>query len=92
MLLETLERYKPIHCEQVACARGFGNDSPATNPPRPLIQKWLVSRLREYLGLSSIDRYDRPLAEVDSLAATLPMSGYSGSSVSSVKVSWGSEA
>jgi hypothetical protein len=74
-LLKTLERYKPIHSEQVACARGFGDDSPATNPPRTLIQKWLVSRLREYLGLRSIDHYDRPLAEVDSLAATLESKG-----------------
>ena len=27
-LLETLERYKSIHAEQVACARGFDDDSP----------------------------------------------------------------
>ncbi len=69
-LLDTLECYKPIHSEQVACARRFGDDSLATNPPHTLIQKWLVSRLREYLVLSTIDHYDGPLAEVDSLAAT----------------------
>jgi hypothetical protein len=74
-LLETLECYKPIHSEQVACARGFGEDRPATNPPRTLIQKWLVSRLREYLGLSSIDHYHMPLAEADILAAKLESEG-----------------
>src|SRR5215218_4449435 len=68
-LLETLKRYEPIHSEQVACAQDFGGDSPTTNPPRTLIQKWLVRRLREYLSLSSIERYDQPLPEADRLAA-----------------------
>jgi hypothetical protein len=68
-LLQTLERYKSIHAEQVACARGFGDDSPATNPPRTLIKNWLVSRLREYLGLSSIAHCDGLLPKVDSFAA-----------------------
>ena len=68
-LLETLERYKSIHAEQVACARGFDDDSPTKNPPRTLIQAWLVSRLKEYLGISSIDHLDRPLPEADDLAA-----------------------
>ncbi len=68
-LLQALERYKPIHSEQVACAQDSGDDSLATHPPRALLQKWLVSRLREYLGLSSIDHYDGPLPEVDDLAA-----------------------
>jgi chromosome segregation ATPase len=67
-LLETLERYKTIHSEQVACARDFGDDSPTTNPPRALIQNWLASRLKEYLDLSSVDRYDAPLPQVDGLA------------------------
>jgi chromosome segregation ATPase len=68
-LLQTLERYQSIHAEQVACARDFGDDSPTTNPPRMLIKNWLVSRFREYLGLSSIAYYDEPLPKVDSLAA-----------------------
>jgi hypothetical protein len=68
-LLQTLERYQSIHAEQVACAQDFGDDSPTTNPPRMLIKNWLVSRLREYLGLSSIAYYDEPLPKVDNLAA-----------------------
>src|SRR5215218_9147521 len=64
------ERYEAIHSEQVACAQDFGGYSPATKPPHTLIQEWLVSRLKEYLGLSSIDHYyDNPLFEVDDLAA-----------------------
>jgi hypothetical protein len=69
MLLRALERYEPIHSEQVACARDFEDDSRTKNPPRALIRAWLVSRFREYLGVSSIDHLDRPLPEVDDLAA-----------------------
>jgi hypothetical protein len=68
-LLEVLECYKSIHSEQVACARGFGDDRPVTNTPHTLIQNWLISRLGEYLGLSPMDHWDRPLPEVDDLAA-----------------------
>src|SRR5215203_686965 len=68
-LLEVLERYEPIHSEQVACARGFQDNSTTKNPPRALIRAWLASRLRDYLGVSSIEHLDRPLPEVDSLAA-----------------------
>ena len=68
-LPEALERYKAIHSEQVACAQGFGDDSPTTNPPHTLIHNWLISRLTEYLGLSSVDHYDGPLPDVDDLAA-----------------------
>jgi hypothetical protein len=68
-LLKVLERYEPLHSEQVACAQGFNDDSPTKNPPRALIRAWLVSRLREYLGVSSIDDLDGPLPKVDSLAA-----------------------
>jgi hypothetical protein len=68
-LLRVLERYEPIHSEQVACARDFEDDSRTKNPPRALIRAWLVSRIREYLGVSSIDHLDRPLPEADDLAA-----------------------
>jgi hypothetical protein len=68
-LLKALERYEPIHSEQVACARGFEDVNPTKNPSHALIRAWLVSRLREYLGVSSIEHLDGPLAEVDSLAA-----------------------
>ena len=61
MLLRVLERYEPIHSEQVACARDFEDDS-RKNPPRTIIRAWLVSRFREYLGLSLIDHLDRPLS------------------------------
>ena len=68
-LLKTLGRYELIHSEQVACARGFEDDSLTKNPPRTLIRAWLVSRFREYLGVSSIDHLDGPLPEADGLAA-----------------------
>ncbi len=68
-LLKVLKLYEPIHSEQVACARGFEDDSPTKNPPCALIRAWLVSRLREYLSVSSIDHLDGPLPEVDNLAA-----------------------
>ena len=68
-LLKALERYEPIHSEQVACVRGFKDDSLTKDPPRALIRAWLVSRLREYLGVSSTDHVDGPLPEVDDLAA-----------------------
>ncbi len=69
MLLEVLERYEPIHSEQVACARGFEDNSLIKNLPRALIRAWLASRLREYLGVSSIEHLGRPLPEADDLAA-----------------------
>jgi hypothetical protein len=68
-LIEVLECYEPIHSEQVACARGFEDDSLTKNPPRALIRAWLASRLKEYLGVSSIDHLDTPLPEVDDFAA-----------------------
>ena len=68
-LIKVLECYEPIHSEQVACTRGFEDDSLTKNPPRALIRAWLASRLREYLGVSSIEHLDRPLPEVDDLAA-----------------------
>ena len=68
-LLKALERYEPIHSEQVACARGFDDDSLTKNPPQALIRAWLVSQLRKYLGVSSIDQLDGPLPEADGLAA-----------------------
>ena len=68
-LLETLERYGTIHSEQVACAWGFGDYSLTKDPPRALIRAWLVSRLREYLRISSIEHRDGPLPEMDGLAA-----------------------
>ncbi len=67
-LLGQLERYRAIHQEMVACARGFGDETP-TDPPGTLLKGWLARRLEGYLGLSSSDHYDRPLAEVDLLAA-----------------------
>ncbi len=69
MLLGVLERYEPIHSEQDACARDFEDDSRTKNLPRSLIRAWLVSRFREYLGVSSIDHLDGPLPEADGLAA-----------------------
>ena len=69
MLLRALERYEPIHSEQVACARAFGEGSLIKNPPHALIRAWLVSRLGEYLSASSIEPLDRPLPEADGFAA-----------------------
>jgi hypothetical protein len=68
-LLRALERYEPIHSEQVACARGFEDGSLIKHPLRALIRAWLVSRLGEYLSASSIEPLDRPLPESDGLAA-----------------------
>jgi hypothetical protein len=68
-LLRTLERYDPIHSEQVACARGSEEDGLTKSPPRALIRAWLASRLGEYLRVSSIEPLDRPLYEADGLAA-----------------------
>ena len=69
MLLGTLERYEPIHSEQVACARGFEDDGLTESPLRALIRAWLVSRLGEYLSVGSIEPLDSPLPEADGLAA-----------------------
>ena len=69
VLLERLERYRSIHDEMIACARGFGDVEPSTDPPDTLLKNWIMRRLEGYLGLSSPEHYDRPLAEVDHLAA-----------------------
>src|SRR5215212_8423011 len=69
ILLRALERYEPIHSEQVACARAFGEGSLIKNPPHALIRAWLVSRLGEYLSASLIEALDRPLPEADGFAA-----------------------
>jgi hypothetical protein len=69
MLLRALERYEPIHSEQVACARGFEDDVLTKSPPRALLRAWLVGRLGEYLSVSSIEPLDNPLPKADGLAA-----------------------
>jgi hypothetical protein len=69
LLLRALERYEPIHSEQVACARAFEEGGLIKNPPRALIRAWLVSRLGEYLSAGSIEPLDRSLPEADGLAA-----------------------
>ncbi len=67
-LLEVLERLEGLYAEQVHAADDAEDPSPAQQDPRGTIEQWLARRLRHWLSLASLEKYDAPLSELDPLA------------------------
>jgi hypothetical protein len=66
-LLEILERLEGLYAEQVHAAAAE-DPSLAQQDPRGTIEQWLARRLRHWLSLASLEKYDAPLPELDPLA------------------------
>lgn len=67
-LLEILERLEGLYAEQVHAADDAEDPSLAQQDPRGTIEQWLARRLRHWLSLASLEKYDAPLSELDPLA------------------------
>jgi len=67
-LLEILERLEGLYAEQVHAAAAAEDPSLAQQDPRGTIEQWLARRLRHWLSLASLEKYDAPLPELDPLA------------------------
>jgi chromosome segregation ATPase len=67
-LLEVLERLEGLYAEQVHAADAAEDPSLAQQDPRGTIEQWLARRLRRWLSLASLEKYDAPLPELDPLA------------------------
>jgi chromosome segregation ATPase len=67
-LLEILERVEGLYAEQVHAAAAAEDPSLAQQDPRGTIEQWLARRLRHWLSLASLEKYDAPLPELDPLA------------------------
>jgi chromosome segregation ATPase len=67
-LLEFLERLEGLYAEQVHAAAAAEDPSLAQQDPRGTIEQWLARRLRHWLSLASLEKYDAPLPELDPLA------------------------
>ncbi len=67
-LLEVLERLEGLYAEQVHAAAAAEDPSLAQQDPRGTIEQWLARRLRHWLSLASLEKYDAPLPELDPLA------------------------
>jgi chromosome segregation ATPase len=65
-LLEILERLEGLYAEQVHAAAE--DPSLAQQDPRGTIEQWLARRLRRWLSLASLEKYDASLPELDPLA------------------------
>jgi hypothetical protein len=69
-LLGKLDELKELHSEQARAAGDAGNHYAAVLLVQPLVERWLARRLRDWLPLSSLERYECSLPELDSLAQT----------------------
>ena len=67
-LLEILERLEGLYAEQVHAADDAEDPSLAQQDPRGTIEQWLARRLRRWVSLASLEKYDAPLPELDPLA------------------------
>ena len=80
VLVEVLDELKELYARQVHAVTEANNLSLAHQDPRDLIEPWLVRRLRHWLSLESLEKYDAPLPKLDPLALQ-PESERGGSGV-----------
>jgi len=66
VLGNVLDKLKGLYAEQVRAATDAENPTPLD--PRPMIENWLLRRLDGWLSLESLEKYDTPLPELDTLA------------------------
>ncbi len=67
-LVEVLYRLEDLHADQVRAAADADNSYLAQQDPRDTIENWLARRLRRWLPLGSLEKYDASLPELDPLA------------------------
>lgn len=67
-LVEVLDELKELYARQARAATEADNHSLAHQDPRDTIEPWLARRLRHWLSLESLEKYDAPLPELDPLA------------------------
>src|SRR5919202_6047396 len=67
-LLEVLDELKELYARQVRAATDADNHSLAHQDPRDTIEPWLARKLRRWLSLESLEKYDTPLPDLDPLS------------------------
>jgi len=67
-LVEVLNRLEGLYEEQIRTAAEAEDSSPTHQDPRGTTESWLARRLRRWLPLGSLEKYDAPLPELDPLA------------------------
>jgi chromosome segregation ATPase len=66
--VEVLERLEGLYAAQVRAAADAEDPFLAHQDPRDTIEQWLARRLDRWLSLTSLEKYDTPLSELDPLA------------------------
>ena len=66
--VEVLERLEGLYATQVRAAADAEDPALADQDPRDTIEQWLARRLDRWLSLTSLEKYDTPLPELDPLA------------------------
>lgn len=66
--VEVLERLEGLYAAQVRAAADAEDPALADQDPRDTIEQWLARRLDRWLSLTSLEKYDTPLPELDPLA------------------------
>jgi hypothetical protein len=67
-LVQILDRLEGLYAEQVRAATDAEDPSPVHQEPRGTTEQWLARRLRRWLSLGSLEKYDAPLSDLDPLA------------------------
>jgi hypothetical protein len=67
VLIKVLDRLEGLYAEQVRAAADADNSYLASHDPHDTIENWLARRLRRWLPLASLEKYDEPLPELDPL-------------------------
>lgn len=67
-LVAVLERLEGLYTEQVRAATDAEDPSPLHQDPHGTTEQWLARRLRRWLSLGSLEKYDAALSELDPLA------------------------
>lgn len=67
-LVQILDRLEGLYAEQVRAATDAEDPSPVHQEPRGTTEQWLARRLRHWLSLGSLEKYDAPLFDLDPLA------------------------
>jgi hypothetical protein len=71
VLVEVLDRLEGLYIDQVHAAADADNSYLASHDLHNTIENWLARRLRRWLPLASLEKYDEPLPELDPLTLKL---------------------
>jgi hypothetical protein len=67
VLIEVLGRLEDLYEEQVRAAADADNSYLTSQDPHDTIENWLARRLRRWLSLATLEKYEEPLPELDPL-------------------------